>query len=157
MTSCNRAVQFVTSAVLVAILLTSVSCATVGGLVDEAKDQLNQVKDEIPLPHDSHERPVQPTGTILMGPALVIASQVVEPSGGSVTVRKPGDPLDGLDLTVPEGAYPNAKQVNISTAPVTNHTFGEYFNPVTPVIIIENGGEYSDKLMVLRIPVDVPP
>jgi len=102
-------------------------------------------------------RPPRPTGTIQAGPALVAASQVVATSGGSVKVQKPGDPIDGLEIQVPAGAYSNDRQFIISSAPVTGHGFGEHFNPATPLITIENGGDYSEDFMTVRIPVDVPP
>lgn len=105
----------------------------------------------------SVQRPPRPTGAVNTGPATLLYSQVIESSGGTVTVEKPGDPLDGLELVVPAGAYPEARQFNISCAPVTGHSFGQYFNPATPLIIVENGGQYSAELMTMRIPVDIPP
>jgi hypothetical protein len=143
------------SAILLAFAAVSAtaSCDMAGDLIANVKDQ---------LPADSltsrpAERAPRPTGVVSTGPAIVVSSQIVESSGGSVRVQRAGDPLDGLELVIPAGSYPETRQVNISHAPVTNHTFGDRFNPVTPLIIVENGGQYSDELMTMRIPVDVPP
>jgi hypothetical protein len=129
---------------------------------DVVKDAVDEAKEH--LPEDSPgtdgptaNRPPRPTGTITTGPSAMVASQVIDANGGTARVDKPGEPLDGLELAVPAGAYTDTRQVNISYAPVNGHTFGPYFNPATPLIIVENGGQYSDELMTVRIPADIPP
>ncbi len=141
--------RIATIAFALSLIATTTSCSMVSDVIDKAKDQ-------IPLPQATSQAPSRPTGVISTGPALVVSSQVVEPAGGSIKVQKAGDPLDGLEIQIPPGAYPDTRQVNISYAPVTNHTFGEYFTPATPLISIENGGDYSDEFMTVRIPVDIP-
>ena len=90
------------------------------------------------------------------GDATTSMTAQVESNGGVLTINKPGDPLNGLVLTVPSGSYPDARSFTISSAPVTRHTFGPYFNPITPLITVENGGEYSEEIMEVKIPVQVP-
>ena len=149
------------------------SCGSVDEFVDQAEDIAQGVGDVVKnavddakenLPEDSpgadaptSNRPPRPTGTITAGPSTVVTSQIIDANGGTVKVEKPGDPLDGLQLDVPAGASPEVRQFNISYAPVTDHTFGQYFNPATPLILVENGGQYSEELMTMRIPVDIPP
>ncbi len=140
---------FVTSLCAVVLVATTVSC----GAVDEV---VGQTKDLIPQASQRTEQPPRPTGTLSTGPSTVAVSSVIEASGGVVSVGSNGGPLDGLELNVPPGAYPSTHQVNISHSPVLGHTFGELFNPATPLISIENGGQYSEELMTLRIPVEVP-
>ncbi|MCK9355830.1 MAG: hypothetical protein M0R22_01595 [Dehalococcoidia bacterium] len=125
---------------------------------DVVKDVVDEAKDLIPSDTPggaSTERPATPTGDISTGPTVQLASQVVEPSGGTIVVSKPGDPLDGLTIEVPSGAYDSARQFNISSTPVTGHTFGENFNPLTPLIKVENGGGYSTQPMTVTIPCHV--
>lgn len=131
------------------LVVSGVSCGAVGDIVGKATGQG-------PEPAQRAERPPRPTGDIVTGPVSFVGSGIVEPSGGIVIARDPAGPLDGLELSVPAGAYPKALQVNISYAPVAGHTFGEHFNPVTPLIIVENGGQYSDELITMRIPVEIP-
>ena len=42
--------------------------------------------------------PRGPTGTINTGASVAIASQTINPTGGTIAVQKPGDPLDGLQI-----------------------------------------------------------
>lgn len=126
---------------------------------DVVKDVVDEAKDLIPSDTPggaSTERPTTPTGDISTGPTVQLASQVVEPSGGTIVVSKPGDPLDGLTIEVPSGAYDSARQFNISSTPVTGHTFGENFDPLTPLIKVENGGGYSTQPMTVTIPCQAP-
>ena len=102
-------------------------------------------------------RPPKPTGSISTGDRASLTSGTVAPSGSTIAVQKQGDPLDGLQIVVPPGSYPDSRQFEVSAAPVNSHTFGEYFTPATPVISIENGGDYSDEFMTVTIPVEVPP
>jgi len=102
-------------------------------------------------------RPPKPTGYINTGQPTPLATENVGPNGGAVTVQKPGDPLDGLEIQVPPGSYPDSRQFAVSSAPVEGYDFGQYFTPATPLISIENGGDYSDEFMTVTIPVEVPP
>ena len=131
------------------LVMSSVSCGAVGEIVGKATGQG-------PEQAQPAERPPQPTGEIVTGPVAFVGSGIVESSGGTVIAQDPASPLNGLELSVPAGAYPSTLQVNISYAPVVEHTFGEHFQPVTPLIIVENGGQYSEELMTVRIPVDIP-
>jgi hypothetical protein len=127
---------------------------------DVARDVVDEAKQHIPSDQSGSVtvvRPPRPTGKISTGPVTPLASKVVDASGGTVLVQKPGDPLDGMEIQVPPGSYPDSKQFEVSSAPVDGHTFGEYFTPATPLINIENGGDYSEEFMTVRIPLDIPP
>jgi hypothetical protein len=71
-------------------------------------------------------------------------------------VDKPGDPLNGLALTVPAGSYSGSLKFDISYAKVESQSFGANFNAVTPLISVENGGGYSNEIMEIKVPVAVP-
>jgi len=131
------------------LIVSSGSCSAVA-------DVVGQVREQIPDSGQPAERSPRPTGDINTGPVSIVGSGVVEPSGVVVTVQDPAGPLDGLELSVPAGAYTNAHQVSVSYAPVLGHTFGEHFNPITHLLSVENGGRYADELMTMRIPVDIP-
>ncbi|MDO9323497.1 MAG: hypothetical protein Q7T80_00910 [Methanoregula sp.] len=95
-------------------------------------------------------------GTITTGTPVVAAQGSVPASGGTITVAKPGSPIDGLKFVAPAGAYPSGQQVTISSAPVTGNTFGSYFNPATPMIEINAGQAYADEPILVTIPVNIP-
>ncbi len=107
------------------------------------------------LPACSGDDPSSPgdgdSGKITSGEMTQVFEQSVSP-GATVTVSAAGTPLDGLALEVPTGAYSSGKNVTISYADITAHDFGERFDPVTPLIRIDNGGDFAARPMRLRIP-----
>jgi hypothetical protein len=96
------------------------------------------------------------TGTIDVGTKVEAARNSVGTSGGTVTINKPGDALDGFQLEVPANSYDATRTFQVSYAPVKAHTFGQNFNPISPLISVENGGGYSDEVMLVKIPVHIP-
>jgi hypothetical protein len=93
---------------------------------------------------------------ITTGNTVTAATEVISTAGGTITVNKSGDPLDGLQLTVPADAYDGNVNFNITYAEVEKHSFGPDFNPATPLITVDNGGKYSDNIIQVRVPVEVP-
>jgi hypothetical protein len=96
------------------------------------------------------------TGTITTGKTVTAASSSVSPAGGSISVTETGTPITGLEINVSANSYAEAKKFQISYSPIEKHSFGDAFHPITPMITIENGGQFSEKLMTLKIPVKVP-
>jgi len=96
------------------------------------------------------------TGTITIGKMVAAAHLKVPSSGGTIKVTEAGTPITGLELTVPSGSYKDSKNFTVSYAPVEKHSFGEDFDPITPLIKVENGGDYSNEIMEVKIPVQVP-
>ena len=94
--------------------------------------------------------------SIDVGASVEIASQVVQSFGGTIVIDMPNEPLDGMVLDIPDGAYDDTRTFRVSSAPITGHAFGDDFKPLTPLITIENGGGYSDEPMLLSVPVTVP-
>ncbi|MDP3564402.1 MAG: zinc ribbon domain-containing protein, partial [Methanoregula sp.] len=95
-------------------------------------------------------------GTISTGPVVEAAAERISANGGTITINKPGSAIDGLKFTAPAGAYPSGQQVTISSAPVTGNTFGNNFNPATPMIEINAGEGYADEPILVTIPVNIP-
>lgn len=100
--------------------------------------------------------PANGAAGFVLGPPVEVASGSVDPSGGSIEVRKPGDELDGLSLDVPPGAYPSKVAVTISERTIKGHSLGASVTVVSPLISIENGGALADQPMTLRIPIRLP-
>jgi len=98
----------------------------------------------------------KPSKNLTFENEIEVANQTIPASGGTITVNAPGNPVDGLSITVPVGSYYQSKDFKISTATITGNLLGEYFNPITPLIQIENGGGYSDSIMEVTIPIDLP-
>ncbi len=86
----------------------------------------------------------------------VVANEIIGKNGGSIIVDDTNSEIDGFTIEVPEGAYDNTMEFEVSTRKIKEHNYGEYFNPVLPVIHIDNGGEFSNEYMMVTIPVDIP-
>jgi len=97
----------------------------------------------------------RPSDMLTLGRRDKISSQRIESTEGVLTVQDPGNPIDGLSISVPEGAYENKKPVTISTRPIEGHKFGPGFDPVTPLIHIDNGGEFATDAMTLEVPIQI--
>ena len=90
---------------------------------------------------------------IITGEPVVVTTETIGPEGGTITINKPGDPLNGLSIEVPEGAFSAATSIAISYRPVTGHNLGNEMNTVSPLISINNGDAYAEKVMTIKIPV----
>ncbi|TFG66042.1 MAG: hypothetical protein E4H27_10290, partial [Anaerolineales bacterium] len=91
-----------------------------------------------------------------LGERQTLTSERIPISGGTLTVSAPGDPLDGMTLSVPEGAYDRSKSFKITARPIEAYTFPN-FNPITPLIHVDNGGAFASEPMVLEIPIQISP
>lgn len=140
----------VTAGLILVVSLVGSSCSRVVPFItDTVPSFVEDVVTDIIMPE-------APEHTIDLGEEVDLGSQTVETSGGTVDVDDPGDPLDGLQIEVPPDAYGESRQFDISYAPITGHDFDDNFDPVTPLITVENGGGYADDFMYVTIPVDVP-
>ena len=103
----------------------------------------------------------KPRNTLFNNPAIStgktvpVAQQIISTHGGKFEVNKPGDPINGLIIDIPNSSYKDDRKFTISYAEIKDHTLGPDFNPITPMIIISNGGGYSDSMMTISIPVNV--
>ena len=98
----------------------------------------------------------EPVATINVGENVNLLSETMNSNGGTITISKPGDVLDGFEIVVPENAYSSPTDFTISYSPIIDHTLGEHFNPISPLIHVDNGGEYSEDFMIVTIPVKIP-
>jgi len=91
------------------------------------------------------------SGNIKIGDVVDLTTQTINLNGGTVTVTKPGDPLNGLTVTIQPNSFTQAQTIKISSAPITSHQLGQYFNPLTKMIKITYSGGFSEKTM--RVPI----
>lgn len=96
------------------------------------------------------------TGTIDVGTSVVVAQTDIGTSGGNISIGESGGPLKGFQIEVPPDSYAGTRSFKVSYAQVTNHSFGIDFNPVSPLITVDNGGIYSGEIMLVKIPVQIP-
>jgi hypothetical protein len=103
-----------------------------------------------------NENPVNLSDKIEYGELKLLISQSISSSGGKIVYTNPSDSLNGLAIDFPVGSYKELRSVEISIAPIKKNNFGSDFLPLTPIIRISNGGGYSDSIMTLEIPINLP-
>ena len=91
-----------------------------------------------------------------LGERVNLVTGDIGAEGGIIAVQRPGDPLDGLKIEVPEGAYGGARTFAVSYRPILATAFGEDPNFVSPLITIDNGGGYAEQIIPVTIPIQVP-
>lgn len=94
-------------------------------------------------------------GSIAIGAPVQAIQTSVGQNGGTITVDNAASPVKGLAIVVPAGAYSSTRTLTVSTAPVTSNTFGEYFNPVSPLITVDGAHDYADNIIQVTIPINV--
>jgi hypothetical protein len=97
-----------------------------------------------------------PSRNIIISSPVELVSETVSTSGGTISVAAPGSSIDGMEIVVPQGSFATLTDFNISTSEITSHSFGNYFIPATPLITIDNGGSYAEKVMEITIPLNIP-
>ncbi|MBN1857832.1 hypothetical protein JW848_01345 [Candidatus Bipolaricaulota bacterium] len=89
------------------------------------------------------------------GDPVSAASSTIGTAGGTIVVSDPGGPLDGMAIDVPAGAYPNSTSFEISYTPITG-SIDPDIDPLTPLISVDNGGNFADGVITVTIPVTIP-
>ena len=105
------------------------------------------------------ENPAEPSEQVKFESDNVVVENMVEElveeisaSGGIIKINDESSLLNGFSLEVPEKGYNESRTFKISSAKIIDHKLGEYFNPVSPLINISNGGGYSEYPMKVEIP-----
>lgn len=88
---------------------------------------------------------------VITSPTL--ASEEITTDGGTIDITEGS--LEGLSLEIMPDSYDDNIEVVISTADSSDIPFVEDFNPITPLILIDNLHEYSNEPMELTIPIDI--
>ena len=96
-------------------------------------------------------------GELTLQTATTLATQTIGSGGGSIRIARPGDPLDGLTITVPAGTYAADVAFTVRERAISSSTFGAGIAPISPLISIENGGATAGGEPVrVTIPATVP-
>lgn len=85
----------------------------------------------------------------------LINGQVVAAGGGTLRYTQPGDPLSGLEIKVPAGAYPGSTTWTVSADSTVPVPLPADFSQVGPVLVIGNERGYADNLIALTVPMRI--
>ncbi len=87
----------------------------------------------------------------------ILAAQASIPvEGGKISVADKESPVNGMTIEVPEGSYASATDFTVTTAEIQSSGLYKDLKLVTPLIHVENGGKYSDDLMIVTVPCTIP-
>lgn len=103
---------------------------------------------------DSPVTPDPNSGTITTGTRTPAESFSATASGGTFSVSD--QIANGMTITIPASAFSAPTTFTISSAPVTNHTYGPVFTPISDLIRIDNGGGYASQPFRITIPITLP-
>lgn len=98
--------------------------------------------------------PTKPKGDIQHGDFSTAGSNTINNGGGNLSITSGS--VQGMTITVPANSYSDARLFSVQTATVNSHSFGQYFQPLTPLIKISNGGGYANDAMKVTIPIHLP-
>lgn len=85
-----------------------------------------------------------------------ILRQRIDPEGGILKVEDPKDPLKGLEIRIPSGAWKVPVELTLERRTIKGHDFGPLFSPVSPLIRVKNPGYLAEEPLEISIPVNVP-
>jgi len=90
-------------------------------------------------------------GQFDLGAPEFIGDGTVGPEGGDVLAT------DGLRISVPAGAHNRDVPYRIESRSIERSTFPDWIRPVTPLYVVDNGGEAAFEPIVVEVPASVPP
>jgi hypothetical protein len=86
-----------------------------------------------------------------------LAQGSIATSGGTITVNKSGDPLNGLTLTVPAGAYTSTLDITIGSTSNKNLPTANGIVPISPLVhVVTSVGGYAKGAITFKVPATVP-
>jgi len=97
-----------------------------------------------------------PTDGLTLRDTVEVLSEMVDSSGSTITIDEPASPIDGLAIRVPEGAYSEETEFEVNYTLIEEHVLGDDVTALTPLISVENGGDYSEEYMIVTTPASIP-
>ncbi|MFZ2958989.1 MAG: hypothetical protein WA705_19045, partial [Candidatus Ozemobacteraceae bacterium] len=87
----------------------------------------------------------------------MLASDVVQSSGGTITVTSATSALNGLEVAVPQGAFSSSVDVKIESADISSYSLslGQGMQIAAPLIQIDTGGKVASIPISVKIPVSL--
>ena len=86
-----------------------------------------------------------------------LAQGTISPSGGTITVNKTGDPLNGLTLTVPSGAYASTLDITIGSSSNKNLPTANGIVAISPLVhVVTSAGGYANGAITFKVPATIP-
>ncbi len=88
-----------------------------------------------------------------LGKTTLEAAETLSDAGGEIFIDNNSSVIDGLSVLVPKEAYSQTTDYEISSTEILSHGYSDLFNPITPLINIDNGHQFANKPMTVTIPI----
>jgi hypothetical protein len=88
---------------------------------------------------------------------VIIKSQEIAPSGGTVAITGSGTSLDGMSITIPEGSFSTSQTISIGYKKMDSSVLPDNVSAYSSLVTIQGCKGYADSLIFVKIPVTVPP
>lgn len=83
-------------------------------------------------------------------------SYEIDDSGGTILYQDPSL-ISTLSIDIPENAYEEPVNFTITVEPFDPIEVPDMFNPITPLIVFDNGHIFSEQTLEVSIPIDIDP
>ncbi len=90
-----------------------------------------------------------------LGPEKKVHAEIISPAGGTIAVDAAESPIHGLQIEIPAGAFDADIQFEIGYKEISDYQGGEHFNPITPLIRVDNGNIPAQHFMKVTIPIEI--
>ena len=106
----------------------------------------NRGTEPAPLPLPLPAEPGQP-----------LVREEIPEQGGQIRIDRPGDPLHGFSIQVPDKSFSGVRNFSVSWTPLPEKlSLPAGIKAVTPMIKVDNGGDYAQEPLTMEIPCRIP-
>lgn len=89
-------------------------------------------------------------------PSACLMNQALGPGQATLTVASLGSPLNGLQITIPDGAFPSGTNLRVDVAAIASSSLPLGILPLSPFIRIDTGVIEPNRSLSIKIPVTIP-
>ncbi|MBE0700452.1 MAG: hypothetical protein IH571_02085, partial [Acholeplasmataceae bacterium] len=79
--------------------------------------------------------------------------QEVSTQGALISIDDESSSIYGFEISIPSGAVDESISFGVSTQEIEKHNLGDIFDPITPLIHVDNGSVFTNKPMIINIPI----
>ena len=92
-------------------------------------------------------------GRLQLGKTTYETGGTVNASGGDIAINDANSSINGFSIYIPEGAYLQPLTFDISTTDINGHSYGDDFNPITPLITVNNSEVFANEPIEVTVPI----
>ncbi|MFZ2955277.1 MAG: hypothetical protein WA705_00070, partial [Candidatus Ozemobacteraceae bacterium] len=93
---------------------------------------------------------------VITGSSTCFIDQQVGAGETTMKIASPGAMLDGLEIQITAGAFNGSTNVRVDAAAISSYTLPPDLTPVSPMIMIDTGGQWAELPILVKIPVTIP-